>query len=241
MATGNYCFFNLLAILLCLSFVDDGFWPSDWRRGILGKKREAEPGRGWAKAFMAVWALIVILITSSQMAGLFRSKLPWSSLSFQAEKMISGFRSVNSYGLFAVMTTTRSEIMLEGSNDGETWLRYRFEYKPGPPRQIPGFVQPHQPRLDWQMWFAALGNYKQNAWFLNFCSRLMEGSPAVLKLLHGNPFPAAPPKYIRAVLYEYSFTDAKEKAATRRWWHRVRLGLYCPVMSLQNINTEKNA
>ena len=88
---------------------------------------------------------------------------------------VAPLRSSNSYGLFAVMTTVRREIVVEGSNDGVTWLEYEFKYKPGDLKRRPGFVEPHQPRLDWQMWFAALGSYQNNRWFVNFCIRLLEG------------------------------------------------------------------
>ena len=84
-------------------------------------------------------------------------------------------RIVNSYGLFAVMTTTREEIIVEGSNDGVTWQAYEFPYKPGDVCRAPPIVAPYQPRLDWQMWFAALGSYQQNRWFVNFMVRLLAG------------------------------------------------------------------
>jgi len=89
-------------------------------------------------------------------------------------------------------------------------------------------VAPHQPRLDWQMWFAALGDYRQNRWFVNFMVRLLEGEPSVLRLLQSNPFPAAPPKYVRAELYLYHFTRWGERA----WWRREDRGIYFPPASL---------
>jgi hypothetical protein len=138
---------------------------------------------------------------------------------------------VNTYGLFAVMTTTRPEIIIEGSNDGKTWLPYEFKYKPGDPRRCPSFVAPHQPRLDWQMWFAALGNYRQNPWFGNFCIRLLQGSPDVLALLARNPFPGAPPRYIRAMVFDYQFSNLQEHRAQGIWWRRELMGEYSPVLS----------
>ena len=137
---------------------------------------------------------------------------------------IAPFRTVNSYGLFAVMTTERREIIVEGSNDGVTWLPYEFKYKPGDVNRRPGFVEPFQPRLDWQMWFAALGDYRQNPWFVNFCVRLLQGSPEVLALLAKNPFPSRPPRYLRAELYEYHFTDLQEHHASGAWWKREPAG-----------------
>src|SRR4029077_1660325 len=120
--------------------------------------------------------------------------------------LVSPLRSFNSYGLFAVMTPTRPEIILEGSNDGKNWLPYEFKYKPGDLTQRPRQVAPLQPRLDWQMWFAALGDYRQNPWFIYFCGRLLQGSKPVLALMAKNPFPDGPPTMIRASLYEYRFT-----------------------------------
>jgi len=128
-----------------------------------------------------------------------------------------------------VMTTQRPEIVIEGSLDGVTWRPYEFRYKPGDPARRPKFVEPHQPRLDWQMWFAALGGYEQNPWVRAFLERLLEGSPAVLGLLATNPFPNGPPRYVRAVLYDYRFTDFGERQATGAWWKRRELGLFCPV------------
>ena len=124
------------------------------------------------------------------------------------------------------------EIIVEGSVDGKNWKAYTFKYKQGDVMRRPAFVAPYQPRLDWQMWFAALGDYRQNKWFILFCRRLLEGSPAVLGLLENNPFPEAPPHYVRAVLYDYHFSSAKEKRETGAWWHAEPKRLYIPVLSL---------
>ena len=133
------------------------------------------------------------------------------------------------------MTTTRNEIIVEGSNDGVNWLPYEFKYKPGDVNRRPGFVEPFQPRLDWQMWFAALGDFRQNPWFGNFCVRLLQGSPEVLALLANNPFPDRPPRYVRAELYEYHFTDLTERHATGAWWKREWVGEYLPAFSLADL------
>jgi len=131
------------------------------------------------------------------------------------------------------MTTTRPEIIVEGSNDGETWLPYEFKYKPGGLARRPMWVEPHQPRLDWQMWFAALGNYQSDPWTLRFMVRLLQGSPDVLRLMEKNPFPQAPPRYVRAQLYEYRFTSFAERRTTGNWWRREYKGEYLPALSLQ--------
>jgi hypothetical protein len=143
------------------------------------------------------------------------------------------FRSVNNYGLFAVMTTQRNEIIVQGSNDGTNWLAYEFKYKPGDVNRRPAFVAPFQPRLDWQMWFAALGNYRDNRWFEIFCLRLLQGSPDVISLLEKNPFPDHPPKFIRAELYDYHFTTGHDTGSTNAWWRRDYVGEYLPAASLR--------
>jgi hypothetical protein len=96
---------------------------------------------------------------------------------------------VNHYGLFSIMTTSRLEIIVEGSRDGKNWLPYEFKFKPGDLKRAPPWVAPHQPRLDWQMWFAALSDYRLNSWFIAFLIRLLQGSAPVVGLLKHNPFP----------------------------------------------------
>jgi hypothetical protein len=132
------------------------------------------------------------------------------------------------------MTTSRLEIVVEGSKDGATWLEYQFKYKPGNVNRRPRWVEPHQPRLDWQMWFAALGNYRNNPWIVNFMFRLLQGSPEVLALVERNPFPSTPPRYVRAQLYEYRFTAWEERRQTGAWWQRESRGAYLPPISLEN-------
>jgi hypothetical protein len=142
---------------------------------------------------------------------------------------IAPLRIVNTYGLFTVMTVSRPEIQVEGSNDGEHWLAYPFPFKPGDVNRMPPVVAPYQPRLDWQMWFAALGTYQENRWFSNFMLRLLQGEPSVLRLLQNNPFPKAPPKFIRARVFLYHFTHFGD----RPWWRREEEGLYFPAVSLK--------
>jgi hypothetical protein len=228
--TGNYCFFNLLAIGLCLLLVDDSCWPQHWLSAE--QQIEGHP-KSWPKWVQASLAVAILLISSLQLASLFDVRIPWPSAVIQFVRVTTPFHIVNSYGLFAVMTTRRPEIIIEGSRDGSTWLPYEFKYKPGDLRRPPMQVAPHQPRLDWQMWFAALGSYQDNPWFINFEIRLLQGSPEVLKLLKSNPFPGRPPRYIRAPLYDYHFTDWQTLKRDGTWWRRERLGPYAPTLSLQ--------
>jgi hypothetical protein len=130
-----------------------------------------------------------------------------------------------------MMTTARPEIVIEGSRDGEAWKEYGFRYKPGDPGRAPRWVAPHQPRLDWQMWFAALEAPPE--WFAVLLERLLDGSPDVLALLQTNPFPEGPPRYVRALLYEYRMTDLPTRRRTGAWWTRTALGPYFPACELR--------
>lgn len=266
--TGNYCFFNLLTIALCLLLLDDallaGLVPARWRdrfvpqqtRFFTDKTAQPESGsngkalaeikvppaslsaptarrRGWPGWIIAPLTAVIMLVTLTQLFGILLGSRSWPESLIALDVWISPFRSVNSYGLFAVMTTTRREIIIEGSNDGQNWLPYEFKYKPGDPRRRPQFVAPHQPRLDWQMWFAALGNYQENPWLVDFCARLLQGSPEVLGLMGRNPFPDAPPRYIRGMLYIYHFSNFQERRTQGIWWRRELVGEYLPVISLR--------
>ena len=238
MLTGNYCFFNLLAMVLCVLLLDDAALqkclPARWCRCPSG----APPARDWPplrsarSALMTPLVLVVLLTSFVQFASLSSRRIWLPKKVLAAYEWLMPLRSFNGYGLFQVMTTSRPEIIVEGSNDGVNWQEYAFKYKPGDLKRRPAFVEPHQPRLDWQMWFAALGDYRQNPWFVNFCVRLLQGSRPVLALLEKNPFPDAPPKYIRAVVYEYHFTDRATRRKTGEWWRRTPAGMYLPAISL---------
>ena len=237
--TGNYCFFNLLTIALCLLLLDD----AALRAFLPERLREALPVSGaqqdriaWRWPIQITLPLAAIAVTTSlmQFSAMFRLPVPWPRPIVAVYGWLEPFRTFNHYGLFAVMTTSRREIIIEGSNDRVAWRAYEFKYKPGDVKRRPRFVEPHQPRLDWQMWFAALGDYRQNLWLVNCCLRLLTGSPPVLAMLERNPFPKQPPRYIRAVVYEYRFTDFTTRHRTGAWWRREDKGLYLPPLSLSN-------
>jgi len=218
--TGNYAFFNLLTILLCVPLLDD----HHLRR--FKPFSSQSPGRRAAPKTIAALGLLLISMGSSQilaMLGAFYA-LPGPIAWLDSKAEI--FRVVNRYGLFAIMTTSRPEIVIEGSDGGEHWLPYEFKFKPGDVTHPPRWVAPHQPRLDWQMWFAALSTAQQTPWFSNLMLRLLQGSPDVLGLLKTNPFPNAPPRSVRAVVYDYHFSDAAERRLTGAWWTRRYAGVY---------------
>ena len=225
--TGNYAFFNLLSVALCLFLLDDvtlGPWT---RLGISGT------GATWAQRMAGiVLAIVIVPLSATVFAGSLGIRLPTAPIVNPVLDAVASFRSVNAYGLFAVMTTTRPEIVLEGSDDGTTWAEYEFKYKAGDLRRRPPWVAPHQPRVDWQMWFAALGRFDEERWLQNLCVRLLENDSEVLKLLERNPFQGRAPKYLRAVLYRYRFSDADARRRDGAWWTRERLADYSPVLSL---------
>src|SRR5206468_7496002 len=125
------------------------------------------------------------------------------------------------------------EIMIEGGADTVHWREYRFRWKPGDPARHPAFVAPHMPRLDWQMWFAALNPEGARDWLVPLLRRLLEGTPEVLTLLGENPFPGAPPRYVRLVYYRYRFSTPTERATSGAWWQRERVGYLTAPLSLE--------
>jgi lipase maturation factor 1 len=236
--TGNYCFFNLLALGLCLFAFEDEAYPRWWKgRWAALKGKPKKPSRSWTPWITAPLAVLLIYLSLIQMLYTLGGRFPLPGFLSLPVQLAEPFRSVNSYGLFAVMTTTRPEIVVEGSRDGVQWLPYEFKWKAGDLGQAPRYVAPYQPRLDWQMWFAALGDYRDNPWFVNFLIRLLQGSPDVLNLLKTNPFPDSPPQFIRARLEQYHFTNFLEKAKTGQWWKKEDNGFYIPAFSLKDLQS----
>jgi len=225
--TGNYAYFNGLAIALCILLLDDSSlrrWvPSWWSDPVVER----------APSGLRQAALVVVMMTLTILPMARSMEIPLPSWVWTPAKWASPLRSFNGYGLFAVMTPRRPEIIIEGSNDRKNWKEYSFKFKPGDLARRPRQVAPYQPRLDWQMWFAALGDYRQNTWFIRFCARILQGSKPVLALLGDNPFPNQPPLYLRAQVYEYRFSSIEERRRSGDWWERSYQGPYCPVLSLK--------
>jgi predicted DCC family thiol-disulfide oxidoreductase YuxK len=231
--TGNYNWFNLQTLLLCLLLFDDAALQGALPRWLLRRvplasppPRAAPTGR-WLSAACASVLLSVSLV---QMAERFGLTPPRGAQSFTA--LLEPLHLVSPYGLFAVMTTERNEIIIEGSRDGISWSPYEFRYKPGELARRPPWNIPHQPRLDWQMWFAALEDPRGLRWFWRFLQKLLENDPAVTGLLRSNPFAGRPPTFLRARFYRYTFSDPAQKAQGQ-WWQRTLLGEYTPEVSLR--------
>ncbi|MGJ0486502.1 MAG: lipase maturation factor family protein [Methylomicrobium sp.] len=226
--TGNYNFFNLLTILLCLWLFDDkdfsGRLPSHLVTSIQNK--QPRPGIA-AHLFAGSWtALVLIVCAITAWMHNFPGTTPQP---LRALVLItSSFSMINQYGPFGVMNTERHEIIIEGSNDGKVWLAYEFDYKPGDLYRGLRWNIPHQPRLDWQLWFAALEKPRHDSWFPAFMARLQEGSPSHLNLLRMNPFPEHPPVFLRAMLYRYDYTRPEVRAETGQVWRRELIGQYWP-------------
>lgn len=235
--TGNYTFFNLLTASLALFILDDAVLLRIIPKPVVSRLAEsvaaAPNSYKQRKFFIPALAAVLISLTVLNIGRLFiRERTPLSLDVFVSK--LSSFHINNSYGLFAVMTTARPEIVIEGGMNGDDWQEYEFKYKPGDLRKSPPFVAPHQPRLDWQMWFAALGGQRERVWFTNLMLRLLQGSPPVLALLGENPAFATPPKYVRAQLYEYRFTDFSNNRENGKWiwWTREYKGLFFPEASI---------
>jgi len=239
--TANYTFLNYLVLVLGVLLLDDGFlarlkfpfhvWHSEPFTGAQRRERSEESAVHKTQRSVKLLLSTLILawifyVTTAELIWIFgRAPLPTSPVA-----ALEPFRIANQYGLFAVMTRGRYEIEFQGSNDGQSWVAYPFRYKPQDLEQPPGVYAPYQPRLDWNLWFASLGMWREYPIVPNTEVRLLQNDKDVLALFAANPFAKAPPQQIRAVLWQYWFTTLAEKRATGRWWRRQLLGLYAPTL-----------
>ena len=232
--TGNYGFFNWLAIVLCLTLFDDAairrLLPPRLRAALSFEGAPAHGDSGWSDRLPLGFAACSLFFGALQLVETWRAPgLPDATDRLAAA--IAPLRIVNRYGPFKAMTRERPEIVIEGSRDGEHWQEYAFRYKPGDLRRRPSWNLAHQPRLDWQMWFAAMQTERENPWFAHLLRGLLRDSPTVVALLAGNPFTGAPPLELRARLYDYRFADVAQHAAGQ-WWTRQPAGVYFPAVRL---------
>ncbi|QSQ24320.1 lipase maturation factor family protein [Pyxidicoccus parkwayensis] len=231
LATGSYGFFNVLTLVLCIAALDDGVL----RRLRLPRTEDVGPVRRSLVGTVAftVFAVVYAVLGLSQDVG---RVTPWSPPRLVATALdaVEPFRSINTYGLFAVMTTKREEILIEGSDDGKTWHEYLLRWRPGPVDERPRVATPHMPRLDWQMWFASLSTCRDNPWLLRLQDALLRDEPLVSEFFRDGTLPDTPPRFVRTVRYDYRFTDLATLRATGAWWTRRELGPYCPPLMLEN-------
>lgn len=222
--TGNFSYLNYLTVVLSVILVSDAYLAP-----IFGPAPEAlQPPLGLDISLSLIGGVLILL----QLISLWNHFFPSKALFRKVLEAIQPFHCINRYGIFAVMTTKRYEIVVEGSEDGEEWKEYYFYHKPTELDRRPRRISPYQPRLDWQAWFLPFRQAEDSTWFHNFLVRLLQGSPHVLSLLRQNPFPEKPPKFIRAMVYDYEFTDWATRKATGQWWTRKLVGFYSLPMSL---------
>ncbi|HEY2645334.1 MAG TPA: lipase maturation factor family protein [Candidatus Acidoferrales bacterium] len=235
--TSNYAFLNYLVLILGILLLDDKFLsralPQTLRVSAVSSTgaHEIPPvvAQNWrANLRMGVQAIFLTWIFYVTSALLIFMPFPNAPLPTGPIHALAPFRIANDFGLFAVMTRQRLEIEFQGSRDGQTWTPYPFRNKPQDIYTPPGLYAPYQPRFDWNLWFASLGNWRGYPFVLNVEERLLEGEPDVLALFAANPFPGNPPERVRAVLWQYWFTGWSEKHDQGLWWRRDQIGLYCP-------------
>ncbi len=248
--TANYAFLNYLVLVLGFLLLDDRllrrFFPQrlrvssrvdapldtppeipfppldsaeqtlpSWRRA-LGLLRLSFAGFMLSWDFYATAVLLILMLFQS-------APLPVAPV-----RALYPFRIANDFGLFGRMTSARYEIEFQGSRDGQTWVTYPFRFKPQDISKPPRIFAPYQPRFDWNLWFASLGSWREYPFVINTEERLLTQDPEVLSLFAGNPFPGSPPTQVRAVVWQYWFTDRATKRATGQWWRRELIGLYAP-------------
>jgi hypothetical protein len=218
------------------------FLPERWRSKFpVGQEvkpvAEASPEKNWRDTARKQWAAMKLAVTAVMLAWIFYAtavQMVWMMKPVELPKTpvsaLEPLRIANRYGLFAVMTRGRYEIEFQGSDDGQKWLVYPFRFKPQDPARAPGIYAPYQPRFDWNLWFASLSTWRLEPIVPRTEQALLRGSPDVLLLFAGNPFPKAPPKQVRAVLWQYWFTTPEEKRTQGMWWRREQLGLYAPTL-----------
>jgi len=252
-ATGNYGFFNLQTIVLCLPLLDPvrvESWMCRVRPDIRDSLSAATSARSrWRQGVQgaAVTGILLLsgvagireLVRTARPAG-FSGIVGWGvtvadrGLLSWGEPLLRGiapWRTINGYGLFRVLTTRRFELAVETSDDGVQWQACAFPYQPGPVDRAPPLVAPHMPRLDWQMWFAALSPRGSEAWLAALVSGLLEGSPRVCRLMNHPEFIVKPPRQVRLVYYEYKFASPEHRAGSGAWWSRTQIGIVMPARS----------
>jgi hypothetical protein len=244
--TANYTFLNYLVLTLGILLLDDQillrFLPERWKNFFVeGATASSEmqtsvgvrhPFKIVKLALSAVMLSWIFYASAAELIWFFPTPLPTAPI-----MALEPFRIANRYGLFAVMTRGRYEIEFQGSDDGKTWVPYPFRYKPQDLNKPPGIYAPYQPRFDWNLWFASLGSWRDYPIVPRTEVRLLSNDADVLNLFAGNPFPQAPPRQVRAVMWQYWFTTIAEKRKGGLWWRRQFLGLYAPTLERESDGT----
>jgi hypothetical protein len=248
--SANYTFLNYLVLTLGFLLLDDRFilhlTPQSWKNCLAASLApisagEKVPPSDWRTlwrarispiktSFAAVMLSWIFYVTTAEMIWMVKPlALPTSPVA-----ALEPFRIANRFGLFGSMTRGRYEIEFQGSADGVIWLTYPFRFKPQDPARPPGIYAPYQPRFDWNLWFASLGSWRQEPIVVRTEQNLLKGDSDVLRLFAGNPFPNAPPRQVRAVIWQFWFSTPAEKRSQGIWWRRQFLGLYAPTLQRES-------
>jgi hypothetical protein len=231
--SGNFAWLNWLTILLGCSAIDTSsaaaVLPIPTQPALVG-----DPP--WFVALVIVFSVLTVMLTYYPVRNMI-SRRQRMNMSFNPLHLI------NTYGAFGTIGRTRREVVIEGTDEPEittatVWKEYEFKGKPGAPRRVPAQWAPYHLRLDWLMWFAAISPQYAYPWLRPFMLRLLQNDRATLRLLRHNPFPASPPRYVRAQLYRYRFTTAAELRRDHAWWHRTLEGSYLRPISLTKAATD---
>ena len=229
--SGNLSFLNYVTIIPFLACFDDTLLRHVLPKALVKRAeraaQESEPSR-INNSFAIALSILVAYLSITPVLNLVSARQLMNS-SFDP------FDLVNTYGAFGSVGHERPEIVFEGTSDafitGDTqWKEYEFKAKPGDPNRRPPFIAPYQPRIDWQIWFAAMASPADYPWTLHFVWKLLHNDRGTLSLIANNPFSNAPPRYIRARLYRYQFAPLGEKA----WWKREPIGEWLPALSVDD-------
>jgi hypothetical protein len=223
--SGNLSFLNWLTIVPILACFDDAFLARLVPRALHGRiVPDAASSRGQRIAATGL-TLVVVLLSVNPIANLLSSQQAMNT-SFDRLGL------VNSYGAFGSVGRTRDEIVFEATRD-ETlgpdtrWLPYEFKCKPGDPARRPCLMSPYHYRLDWLIWFAAMGPPGRSPWAIHFVWKLLEADPLTLSLLKEAPLGSERPRYLRATLYRYHLTAPGGAA----YWRREEPRAWLPVLA----------
>ena len=231
--SGNLSFLNWLTIIPALACFDDGFWAQILPKAVVNKAHAASekalPSRSVPAPAWIVTAVVAIL-----------SIQPVVNMLSPGQIMNTSYDPldiVNTYGAFGTVGRERANLVFEGTmddypGDSANWKPYPYKGLPVALNKRPPQIAPYQLHLDWQMWFAAMDSPEDYPWTLHLVWKLLHNDRNALSLFAGNPFPDKPPRYIRAVLYRYSF--ARPRNAEGLWWNRERIGLWLPAMSVND-------
>lgn len=225
-ATSNHNFVNLLIIILCLFLLDDRVVSHLLPKALQQRIHDQGKAAGFiSKSLLSVSAILILTVSLSTFYWRI-TKQPLPELLASTINISRQYGVGHIFHIFPTMQTERQELEIQGSYNGRDWYSYEFKYKPGPLNRAPRFNIPHQPRLDWMMWFIPPQSRMDNYWFQQLLRRLQQGSPQVLALLEHNPFPQLPPRYIRVIAYQYHFSSPQQRAQTGDWWTREYLGIF---------------